>query len=174
LAKVNRALELNELAFDGPLASYLSTAAGMAGVAEETVAATKALDSILSDLVASTVKQFGANPTDKEAEITERVSGAVWMNREERAAALNELLIKIEAELPVLRQRREAIIRGEYGRTNPNYTSPPPQPRRSEPPPQPRRSEPPPDFIVVDPRNPRGGAPRQRSPQNSIEEMMAP
>jgi hypothetical protein len=93
-------------------------------------------------------------------------------------------------------QRREMIKRGEYGRTDPSYTMPP-QSRASEPPasqpqqppasqlqsppasqlqspPQSRRSEPPPDFIVVDPRNPRGGAPRQRSQQNSIEEMMAP
>jgi hypothetical protein len=156
--KVRKAIELNKTAFDGPIASYLGDAAAITKIDEETANATKQLDSIFRELAIDKVKLLGTNPTDRDMQIVEDAVGSVNLSRGQRETLLNSLLdTTIKARARHI-QQREAIIRGEYGRTNPNYTTPP-QSRASEPPasqPQsPRASEPPPDFIVVDPRNPR-------------------
>jgi hypothetical protein len=159
--KVRKAIELNKTAFDGPIASYLGDAAAITKIDEETANATKQLDSIFKELAIDKVKLLGTNPTDRDMQIVEEAVGSVNLKRGQRETLLNSLLATTIDARDRHIQQREAIIRGEYGRTNPNYTTPPqsraPEPPASQPqsPPQSRASEPPPDFIVVDPKNPR-------------------
>jgi hypothetical protein len=177
LPEIDRALELNQLAFEGPYATEIATAAGLSRINPEAAAATQEFHGIVTQLAADVAKTLGPNPSNVDIQLLREIHGMANMSQSQRASTLKAARRRIERGLASDIQRREMIKRGEYGRTNPNYTTPP-QSRASEPPasqpqlppasqpqlppasqpqlpPQSRASEPPPDFIVVDPRNPR-------------------
>jgi hypothetical protein len=157
LPEIDRALELNRLAYEGPYAAEIATAAGLSRLNPEAAAATQEFHGIVTQLAADVAKTLGPNPSNVDLQLLREIHGMADMSQSQREATLKAARRRIERGLASDIQRREMIKRGEYGRTNPNYTTPP-QSRASEPPaspPQPRASEPPADFIVVDPKNPR-------------------
>lgn len=117
---LKRALELNEKAFDGPLASKRAGALLLIRPNDPAALATQQFENIvLSDALGSMKSIFGGNPTEGERQILLDLQAAPSKPRTARAAILKRAQEAATRRAGLAKQRSQAIRSGTYTSQNP-------------------------------------------------------
>lgn len=109
---IDKALGLNEKAYEGAFAGPGVSLARLTGIGKDTAATTSQMQMLMDTQVMSSLRStFGGNPTEGEREFLRKASGFTGMTRAERAALLRE-----GRDLAVARMRNQtSTIQGIQG-----------------------------------------------------------
>lgn len=128
---LREALRLSPQAYAGPLAAQRGAAVGTLNIDPATAAATRQFGAIMTEQALSQLRSiFGGNPTEGERRILIDMQASVNMSRAEREALLNRAIEAVQNRQRGTERRLGEVVRGEFGRVQPGYATPPPAARQ--------------------------------------------
>lgn len=134
-AALQEALRINPTAYAGPGALQRATAAGLTGLDRAGAEATTLFNSIMTEQALGQLRAiFGGNPTEGERKILMDMGASVGMSRTQREALVRRALAAVEERIQSNERRLGEVVRGQYGRAQPDFT-PPAAPAGPPPPP---------------------------------------